>query len=57
MNKFEKVTGYEVNLPVRATKHSAGYDMEVAETVVLKPFETKLIKTGIKADMDEGYYL
>lgn len=22
MNKFEKVTGYEVNLPVRATKHS-----------------------------------
>lgn len=57
MNKFEKVTGYEVNLPVRATKHSAGYDMEAAETVVLKPFETKLIKTGIKADMEEGYYL
>lgn len=56
--KFEKVTGYDyVNFPVRKTEHSAGYDIESAETVTLMPFETALIKTGIKAEIDEGKFL
>ncbi|QIQ66359.1 hypothetical protein vipetofem_61 [Enterococcus phage vipetofem] len=34
--KFEKVTGYEdVNIPMRATAYSAGYDFEAAEDVTI----------------------
>ena len=55
--------GCEINLPVRKTKSSAGYDIEVAEDVVVPKFELgqkpTLIKTGIKAYMqdDEVLYL
>lgn len=35
---FEKITGYDyVNLPKRQTEHSAGYDIESAETIDIKP--------------------
>lgn len=51
---FEVVSSYEnagINLPVRSTEHSAGYDIEAAETVTLAPGEIKLIPTGLKAYM------
>ena len=41
MHKFEKVSRFkdiDINLPVRATESSAGYDFEVAEDIVLEPY-------------------
>lgn len=52
MRKFEVVSKYKdsnVNIPKRQTKHSAGYDIESIEDVLIKPGEIKLIKTGLKA--------
>lgn len=63
---FEIAKGYEdknINLPVRKTKSSAGYDFEAAEDTVVPKFSNgvkpTLIKTGIKAYMqdDEVLYL
>lgn len=63
---FEIAKGYEdknINLPVRKTKSSAGYDFEAAEDTVVPKFtngvKPTLIKTGIKAYMqdDEVLYL
>ena len=61
---MEKVRGFEVakgfedkgiNLPVRKTKFSAGYDVEAAEDTIIPSFKRgnkpTLIKTGIKAYM------
>lgn len=57
---FEVVSSYAgtgINLPKRSTEHSAGYDIEAAETVSLAPGEIKLIPTGLKAYMQEGEVL
>lgn len=61
---FEIVKGYEnknINLPVRKTKLSAGYDIEAAEDIVIPSFKvgTKptLIKTGLKCYMQNDEYL
>ena len=63
---FEIAKGFEdkgINLPIRKTKGSAGYDFEVAEDVVVPKFEKgqkpTIIKTGVKAYMpeDEVLYL
>ena len=69
---MEKVRGFEIakgfeeneiNLPVRATKHSAGYDIEAAEDCIIPSFKKgmkpTLVKTGLKAYMqpDEVLYL
>lgn len=55
---FERVTGFEhVNLPYRATKGAAGYDFECAITTVIPPHYIELIPTGIKAYIDDDYYL
>lgn len=54
MRKFEVVTSYKdlaINLPKRATKYSAGYDIESARDYVIKPGEIRLIDTGLKVDM------
>ena len=61
---MEKVRGFEIakgwenkeiNLPVRKTKYSAGYDIEAAEDIVIPSFKKgmnpTLVKTGIKAYM------
>lgn len=55
---FEVAKGFEdkgINLPVRKTKFSAGYDFEAAENCVVPAFKPgiapTLIKTGIKAYM------
>ena len=53
---FEVAKGWEnkgINLPVRKTKKSAGYDVEAAEDTVIPAFKPGqkpvLVKTGIKA--------
>ena len=67
---MEKVRGFEIakgfenekiNMPVRKTKYSAGYDVEAAEDCIVPAFKAgqapTLIKTGIKAYMPEDEYL
>lgn len=53
---FEIAKGYEnkgINMPVRKTAHSAGYDIEAAEDVIIPKFtpgcKPTLIPTGLKA--------
>lgn len=57
---FEVAKGFEecgINLPVRKTKYSAGYDIEAAEDVVIPSFRKgmnpTLVKTGLKAYMQD----
>ena len=63
---FEIAKGFEkkkINLPVRKTKYSAGYDIECAEDTTVPSFKKginpTLITTGLKAYMgdDEVLYL
>ena len=61
---FEVAKGFEdkeINLPVRKTKYSAGYDVEAAEDCVIPKFnfgdKPTLVKTGIKAYMMDDEYL
>lgn len=40
--RFEKVKRFadvDIKLPMRATKESAGYDFEVAEDIVIPPYD------------------
>ncbi len=62
---FEIAKGYEdkdIHLPVRKTKHSAGYDVEAAEDVLIPSFnlgcKPTLIPTGLKAYcLEDEYYM
>lgn len=61
---FEIAKGFEksnINLPVRSTKNSAGYDIEAAEDCVIPAFKPgqkpTLVKTGIKAYMESDEVL
>lgn len=61
---FEIAKGFEntgINLPVRKTKYSAGYDIEAAEDTVIPSFKKgmkpTLVKTGVKAYMMEDEVL
>ena len=61
---FEIAKGFEdkgINLPIRKTKYSAGYDIEAAEDCIIPSFKLgqapTLIKTGLKAYMPEDEYL
>lgn len=61
---FEVVKGYEdknINLPVRKTKYSAGYDVEAAEDTIIPSFKNNnkptLVKTGLKAYMQDDEML
>lgn len=64
MRGFEVAKGYEdknINLPVRKTKFSAGYDIESAEDIIIEPFKLgsnpTLVKTGLKVYMEDDEYL
>ncbi len=57
---FEIAKGFEdkqINLPIRKTKYSAGYDIEAAEDTVIPSFKKgmnpTLVKTGLKAYMQD----
>ena len=61
---FEIAKGFEnekINLPVRKTKFSAGYDIEALEDTVVPSFKKgakpTLVKTGIKAYMQDDEVL
>ena len=61
---FEIAKGFEdknINLPVRKTKYSAGYDIEAAEDCIIPAFKLgqapTLIKTGLKSYMQDDEYL
>ena len=61
---FEIAKGFEnkdVNLPVRKTKYSAGYDIECIEDTTIPKFapgiKPTLIPTGIKAYMEKDEVL
>ena len=61
---FEIAKGFEdknINLPIRKTRYSAGYDVEAAEDCVIPSYKfgmkPTLVKTGIKAYMPEDEYL
>lgn len=62
---FEIAKGWEdkgINLPVRKTKNSAGYDIEAAEDTIIPMFKPgqkpTLVKTGLKAYcMPDEYYM
>lgn len=61
---FEVAKGFEnagINMPIRKTKYSAGYDVEAAEDCVIPAFKQgqkpTLVKTGIKAYMEEDEML
>ena len=63
---FEIAKGWEdkgINLPVRKTKYSAGYDVEAASDMVIPPYKPgmkpSLIPTGLKAycEPDEFFML
>lgn len=57
---FEIVSKYKnenLELPRRATKYAAGYDLSVAESISIKPGEIKLVSTGLKAYMQAGEVL
>ena len=61
---FEIAKGFEeksINLPIRKTKYSAGYDIEAAEDIVIPSFKKgmapTLVKTGIKAYMQDDEVL
>jgi dUTP pyrophosphatase len=54
MRRFEIVKGYEnkgIELPVRQTKLSAGYDLASCEDVLIKAGEIKMIPTGLRVKM------
>lgn len=58
--KFEVVEGVhedQVNLPTRATKGSAGYDISSLDEVHIQPKQNKLVRTGVKVKLGEGEYL
>ena len=64
MRGFEIAKGWEdknINLPVRKTKHAAGYDFEAAEDTLVPSFKKgvnpTLIPTGIKAYMADDEVL
>ncbi len=62
---FEIAKGYEdknINLPVRKTKYSSGYDIEAAEDIVIPSFQPgqkpTLVPTGLKAYcMEDEFYM
>ncbi len=61
---FEIAKGFEnsnINLPIRSTKNSAGYDVEAAEDCIIPAFKPgqkpTLVKTGIKAYMENDEVL
>lgn len=61
---FKIAKGFEnkgINLPIRKTKYSAGYDIEAAEDVIIPSFKKgmkpTLVKTGLKAYMQDDEVL
>lgn len=50
-DEFRKNPDVEIQLPTRATEHSAGYDFYSPVTVTIQPNEMVMIWTDVKAHM------
>ena len=48
---------YDIQLPARATAGSAGYDFRMPFDMVFEAGEARVIPTGIRACIDEGWVL
>lgn len=48
---------HNVNVPEYKTEGAAGMDLcaAISESVILKPLERKLIPTGLKIELEQGY--
>ena len=46
-----------IKLPVRSSKHSAGYDFRSTAEIVIKPGQTVNIPSGIRCRMNEDFVL
>ncbi len=60
MRKFEIVSdfvGRNILIPTRKTRGSAGYDLQLAEDLVLEPGELGYAKTGLKVKMNQDEVL
>lgn len=60
MRRFEVAKGFEnvsINMPKRATTKSAGYDICAIEDTIINPGEIVLVKTGLKALMEDDEVL
>lgn len=64
ISSFENLTKEDIKeiyeglkLPKRATKGSAGYDFYAPFDIELKPGETLKVPTGIRAFIDNGWFL
>ncbi len=55
--KDDNVLYEEYKLPIRKTKHSAGYDFLAIEDIVIKPKEIVKFPTGTKVSMEEDEVL
>lgn len=53
---FEKIHP-DAKLPTYATEGSSGADIYVIEDIIIYPFRTSIIPTGLKAEIPEGYEL
>ena len=57
-DNIDTMCGYEqIKLPQRATKSSAGYDIYSVRGFELKPRQSILLPTGIKAQLDSDKFL
>lgn len=57
-DNIDSMCGYEqIKLPQRATKSSAGYDIYSVKSFELKPRQSILLPTGIKAQLDSDKFL
>lgn len=57
---FEVINSYKdknINLPVRKTEYSAGYDIQAAESILLSAKAVTIVPTGIKSYMLSDEYL
>lgn len=57
---FEKITKYKginITMPKRQTKYAAGYDICTVDKLVIKPKQSVVFDTGVKAYMPDDEYL
>lgn len=50
-DEFRKNPGVEIQLPIRSTEHSAGYDFFSPIDITIQPNESVMVWTDVKASM------
>lgn len=53
--KFNKINA-QAKCPTRANKSDAGSDLFAMEDITIQPLERKMVATGIRLEIPEGYY-